>query len=160
MTLKLSQPPPAPRVAALSPTSFLAVFEATPLQRIALVKSGMKARDAKAILARLAIPQGRTFEALKVSQATVNKKAAQDLLLSASETERLLGVAKLVGQVQSMVAESGRPDGFDAPSWLSSWLVEPLPALGGERPVDLMDTMEGQTLVSNLLAQMQSGAYA
>ena len=48
MTLKLSQPPPAPRVAALSPTSFLAVFEATPLQRIALVKSGMKARDAKA----------------------------------------------------------------------------------------------------------------
>ena len=35
-----------------------------------------------------------------------------------------------------------------------------MPALGGERPVELMDTMEGQTLVSNLLAQMQSGAYA
>ena len=35
-----------------------------------------------------------------------------------------------------------------------------MPALGGARPIDLMDTMEGQALVSTTLAQLQSGAYA
>lgn len=159
MTLKIA-PPPARTAPALNPTSFLAVFEATPMERIAIVKLGMKARDAKDILAQLAMPQGRTFEALNVSQATVNKKAAHDQLLSPNESERLLGVAKLVGQVQSMVSESGQPEGFSAAAWLSNWLLEPLPALGGQRPVDMMDTMEGQSLVANLLAQMQSGAYA
>ncbi len=33
-------------------------------------------------------------------------------------------------------------------------------ALGGKRPADLMDTAEGQAIVSNLVARMQSGAYA
>ena len=37
---------------------------------------------------------------------------------------------------------------------------DPVPALGGARPIDLMDTMEGQALVSTTLAQLQSGAYA
>jgi uncharacterized protein (DUF2384 family) len=35
-----------------------------------------------------------------------------------------------------------------------------LPALGGVRPLDLMDTMEGQSLVAETLARIQSGAYA
>ena len=59
-----------------------------------------------------------------------------------------------------MVAESGEPAGFDAGAWLARWLTEPLPSLGGTRPADLLDTMEGQGLVSTALAQLQSGAYA
>ena len=52
------------------------------------------------------------------------------------------------------------PDGFDARAWISQWLREPLPALGGVRPIDLIDTMEGQALVATALEQTQSGAYA
>lgn len=100
------------------------------------------------------------MRALKLSQATVNKKAKQDQALSPDESERVIGVAKLVGQLQAMIEESGNPEGFDAAAWLSQWLREPVPALGGARPFDLMDTMEGQALVSRTLAQMQSGAYA
>ena len=44
--------------------------------------------------------------------------------------------------------------------WLSGWLRTPVPALGGTRPIDLIDTMEGQALVSQVLTRMQSGAYA
>jgi len=43
---------------------------------------------------------------------------------------------------------------------MSRWLNEPLAALGGARPIDLMDTMEAQGVVSTALAHMQSGAYA
>ena len=38
--------------------------------------------------------------------------------------------------------------------------IIPSPALGGDKPADYMDTIEGQRIVSNLLAMMQSGAYA
>ncbi len=43
---------------------------------------------------------------------------------------------------------------------IATWLTGPLPAFGGIRPTDLMDTMEGQALVSSALAKLQSGAYA
>ena len=54
----------------------------------------------------------------------------------------------------------GNAQGFDATAWMSRWLNEPLAALGGVRPMDLTDTMEGQGVVSTALAPMQSGAYA
>jgi uncharacterized protein (DUF2384 family) len=72
----------------------------------------------------------------------------------------VVGMAKLIGQVQTMVEESGDPTGFDAAQWLARWLDEPLPALDGKRPAEYMDTAEGRDLVSNLLAMAQSGAYA
>ena len=59
-----------------------------------------------------------------------------------------------------MLEESGNPQGFDAKGWISRWLQEPLSALGGVRPIDLIDTMEGQNLVSTTRAQIQGGAYA
>ena len=80
--------------------------------------------------------------------------------LKSGEGERVLCVARLVAQVQNIVDESGNPLGFDATAWMSRWLNEPLPAVGGVHPLDLLDTAEGQTLVSNTLAQIKSGTYA
>ena len=100
------------------------------------------------------------FDALSLKTATVNRKAARDEVLSVEESERVVGLAKLVGQLEAMVEESGAGEDFDAPTWLSRWLREPLPALNGAKPIDFLDTMEGQALVSRALAQIQSGAYA
>ena len=72
----------------------------------------------------------------------------------------MIGLAKLVGQLEAMVEESGNGTGFDAHAWISQWLSEPLPAFGGARPIDLIDTMEGQGMVASALAKLQSGAYA
>ena len=100
------------------------------------------------------------FAALNLSAATVNRKAARGQTLSSDESERVIGIARLIGQVQAIVEESGVADGFDAERWISRWLESSVPALGGRRPLDLLDTMEGQSLVSDTLARMQSGAYA
>ena len=43
--------------------------------------------------------------------------------------------------------ESGDPTGFNAAHWVAGWLSEPLTALGGRPPADLMDTAEGRPLV-------------
>ena len=141
--------------------TYLGVYEASPAERIALIKRGIPASEAKRIIADLTpLRQGATLKALNISIATINKKAKQRHPLSPAESERVIGIARLVGQVQTMVQESGNPEGFDAAAWMSRWLEEPLPALGGVRPIDLMDTMEGQAVVSTALAQMQAGAYA
>ena len=90
----------------------------------------------------------------------MNRKSRDQKRLSSDESSRVIGMARLVGQVQAMVEESGDPEGFDAAPWVAQWLEQPLPALGGRRPAELMDTPEGESLVSNLVARLQTGAYA
>ena len=136
------------------------LYRTRPLELIAKIKQGVSAAEAKLVIADLRLGQGEAMKALNLSQATVNRKAKQAKSLTPDESERVIGAAKLVGQLQAMVEDSGEPAGFDAAAWLSQWLREPIPALGGIRPVDLMDTMEGQALVSQTLAQMEGGAYA
>ncbi len=49
--------------------------------------------------------------------------------------------------------------GFDPFAWLGSWLTSPNPALGGQRPLALLDTSDGRLLVDGVLATMESGVY-
>jgi putative toxin-antitoxin system antitoxin component (TIGR02293 family) len=140
--------------------SYITVFRASPLERIDMIRRGIPASEAKRIFADLTIGQGTGFKALNLSTATVNKKAKQGETLSPEESERVVGFAKLVGQLEAMIQDSGDPANFDARAWMARWLTEPLPAFGGVRPADLMDTMEGQCLVSAALGKIQSGAYA
>ncbi len=143
-----------------SKLSYLSVYRASPLERISLIKQGIPATEAKRLFGDLLIGQGVGFKALNLSAATVNKKAKQGGVLSPEESERVVGFAKLVGQLEAMIQDSGDPAGFNAHAWMARWLTEPLPAFGGARPADLLDTMEGQGLVAVALARLQSGAYA
>jgi putative toxin-antitoxin system antitoxin component (TIGR02293 family) len=139
---------------------FVTLYKAPVLTQVGWIKNGLGARDAKAILGQLRVPQGEALTALRIPVATMNRKAKTNAPLSPAEGERVLGFGRLLGQIQTMVQESGNPKGFDASAWLSAWMSAPVPALGGARPLDLVDTMTGQALVSQALSQMQSGAYA
>jgi putative toxin-antitoxin system antitoxin component (TIGR02293 family) len=136
------------------------VYRADPMERVALVKSGVPASEFVMLASVLGMPKERLASTLGLARATMDRKIRDNRLLSPDESSRVLGMASLVGQVRSLVAESGEPRGFDAGAWVSSWLERPVPALGARRPAELMDTSEGQAIVSRLVAQMQSGAYA
>lgn len=136
------------------------IYRAGTLERIKMIKAGVQAQATKALINHLILDQKRVVSALNLKTATLNRKAAQGGILPTDESERVLGLSSLIGQVQDMVEKSGNPAGFNAAEWLSRWLQEPLPALNGVKPIDLLDTMEGQALVSRNLAQIQSGAYA
>jgi uncharacterized protein (DUF2384 family) len=66
------------------------------LERIAMIKRGVRAGDAKQVIADLAIAQGAALKALKLSQATVNRKANEGQRLSPDASERVIGLARLV----------------------------------------------------------------
>jgi putative toxin-antitoxin system antitoxin component (TIGR02293 family) len=156
---------PAPRQTAKSGKSavhlhLVELYRADPMDRVALVKTGVPAADFVVLASNLHMAKERLASMLGLSRATVDRKIRDNKLLSTEESSRVLGMARLVGQVQSMVAESGQAQAFDAGAWVSNWLEQAVPALGGRRPEEFMDTPEGQGIVSRLVAQMQSGAYA
>ena len=140
--------------------SFVDVFRAEPLARVQIIKAGLPAIFLDQLSREMNMPKERLLPALGIAQATVSRKVRESKPLSSDDSERALGMARLVGQVEAMVQESGDPENFKAAEWVAQWLEEPLAALGGQRPADLMDTAEGQAIVSNVLARMQSGAYA
>lgn len=138
---------------------YLAIYEASARDQAEIVTGGVAASVAKRILADLDMPKALISEALNIHIATINRKAKTGAVLRPGEGERILGLAKLVGQVETMVQGVDAAEGFDSRAWTSRWLREPLPALGGAAPLDYMDTIEGQALVSETLARIQSGAY-
>nr|WP_093125777.1 antitoxin Xre/MbcA/ParS toxin-binding domain-containing protein [Variovorax sp. OK605] len=108
----------------------------------------------------MGVSKDKLLVILGLPRATIQRKVKKNQPLSAEESSRVLGIGRLIGQTQAMVETSGTPDGFDAATWVAQWLDQPLSALGGQRPAALMDTAEGQAIVSNMLSRTQSGAYA
>jgi putative toxin-antitoxin system antitoxin component (TIGR02293 family) len=140
--------------------TYEAVARVSLLDRIVLVKKGLPAGFLTAVASDMSVPRERLYVWLGIPRTTANRKVNKGETLSQDESERALGMARLVGEVQKIVAESGEPEGFDAARWTAEWLEEPNNALGGRTPGEFMDTADGRALVSGLVAQMQSGAYA
>ncbi|HQT65801.1 MAG: hypothetical protein B7Z71_00490 [Acidocella sp. 21-58-7] len=79
--------------------------------------------------------------------------------MTTSFVDKTSVIEKLVRQLELILEESGNLAGFDARGWLSNWLREPLWAFGGRMPIDFLNTIEGQALVSQALSKIQSGAF-
>ena len=156
---KVAQAPSQP--SALSKSwSFVEIFDLDAMHRVQAIKQGLPATLPGDMALRMGISKERLYLTLGLPRATVERKARESKPLSPDESSRVLGIGHLVGQVQRMVEESGQPKGFDAAAWVARWLEKPVPALGGMKPAELMDTAEGQGIVSNLLSRTQSGAYS
>ncbi len=142
---------------------FRALYLSSSEDRIKIIRAGVGATETKAFAVDLGIPQDRFFRMFGIAEAAVTRKASKQQALSIEDSEKIVGMAKLLGQVQTILEQSGDPErmqDFDAPKWLAKWIEEPIPALDGKRPADYMDTIEGQDMVSRLLSMMQAGAYA
>lgn len=137
----------------------LKLFSTSRFERVNIVKSGLPAKYVKVLSVSMHMPIDRFYRTTGLVRPTVDRKIRDSKLLNQDESERVMGIARLVGQAQNLVRESGEPENFDAGPWVGAWLQRPLPALGGKSPSDFMDTMDGRALVSDLLSQQQSGAY-
>lgn len=90
----------------------------------------------------------------------MNRKLAAGTRLSASESERVVGLAQILDRVErSLAGSDAEAAGFRVGPWLGSWLDIPNAALGEHRPLSLLDTADGRTLVDDVLASMETGSY-
>jgi putative toxin-antitoxin system antitoxin component (TIGR02293 family) len=141
------------------------VFHLSPLERADMVKQGVPARSVAELSGAMGVPREQLLRVLGLARSTVERKISAKRMLSLDESEKLVGLERLIGQVAAMVAESAgeggaAPADFDAARWFARWMAEPAAALGGICPQDLLDTADGREAISHLLSQMKSGAYA
>lgn len=140
--------------------NFADVYASASMDRIALLEHGVGAKAVVELADRMHSAQDRIIDLLGLKRTTVLRKIGKQEDLDTDQAERLIGLSKLIGQVETLVKTSGEPKGFDAARWVNDWLQRPNPALGGKLPAMFMGTATGQEIVTQLVAQMASGTYA
>jgi uncharacterized protein (DUF2384 family) len=79
-----------------------------------MIRRGIPVKRISALSREMDLTQESLIETLGLTRATLSRKAREDKPLSQDESERVLGIEALIGQVQAMIADSGDPTGFDA----------------------------------------------
>lgn len=149
------------RVSVIKPSHFVEVYRADLMERIYTIRKGISSMELIRTSKAMQISNENLYKMLHLPVSTSKRKLSLKEAFTPEQSERILGLQRLIGQVEIMVAESSdNSKSFDAAAWVARWLDETSPALGNKKPSELMDTVAGQEIVSNLLAKMQSGAYA
>ena len=128
-------------------------------EREAAIRQGIPAVELEELAALLGLPIVNLSRALGVPPTTIRRKAKNRDALPEDQGERVLGLQRIVGQVQTMVEECGDPTNFDAAAWTGDWLTAPQPALGGRQAMEFLGTVTGLQLLSELLSHNVTGAY-
>jgi putative toxin-antitoxin system antitoxin component (TIGR02293 family) len=153
------RPKKSPKKRPLRRQGFRELYRAAPLERVRLIKAGVAPGAVGEIAEAMGAAQDAVVRELGIPKSTWARKRARHTPLEESASEKVIGLATLIGQVEALVAEQGAPAGFDAARWFREWMKQPVPALGGRKPVELLDTREGQQIVSGLLDAIRAGAY-
>jgi len=139
---------------------FFQIYSASATDRVNLIRKGVPAQWIVSTAKEMGVTQERVVTLLNFPKSTTTRKISTRQHLTREHSERMIGLQKLIGHVESIMEQSGADVNFDAAHWVSQWLEQPVPALGNAKPAEYMDTLEGQSLVSSLISKMQSGAYA
>lgn len=129
-------------------------------ERVEMLKAGVPTQLLGRLIQEMQVSRKRLSSWVGLSPRRSGRNTSTGRLLSMSDAERVLGIARLIGQIETVVSESGELTGFNAAEWTACWLGCPNNALGHRCPGDFMDTADGRELISGLVAQFQSGAYA
>lgn len=98
------------------------------------------------------VPEDDTFRVLGITRRTLQRRAAgASGRLDANSSDRALRLLAALAQATDVLG------GADA---AEHWLLAPALGLDGRRPIDLLPTSAGATLVNTLLTRMDHGVYA
>lgn len=121
-------------------------FNLAPMERLRVVKQGLPARTVQDMSAAMGVSREQFMRAVGLARSTVERKIANRRKLSAAESEKPVGLSRLIGQVAAMVRESGSPPAdFDPARWFARWMTEPAAALGSACSQELLATADDLT---------------
>ena len=129
----------------------VALAAESPLKRIDLVRAGLPALVLDETAAVLGIAKSALIKAAGIPVSTAGAQQRSGKPLSAEHSEKILRVLRATRRAEEVFGDKqeGR-----------AWLTGDVPALGGRRPLDLLDTQDGYELVMNELERIVFGAPA
>lgn len=139
----------------------LKVLNASPLEKIRIEKEGVPGIVIKGMSKQMGLTNQRFFAILGLPKATAEKKVATGEMIKGISGLAAVGMVELLAQAQAMADNSTAEEAktFDSAKWLGKWIELPLPALGGNKPADVIESPTGLAVVKRLLGSIESGAY-
>jgi putative toxin-antitoxin system antitoxin component (TIGR02293 family) len=120
-----------------------------PTEQSRLIRDGMEAVIVSRIATELLeIPVQTLLASLRLPSSTINRKIAQGERLSAGESDRAARTMLIYAQAKDVLEDGGLA---------AEWLLRPNVELGGERPLDTLDTQTGFDRVRDILVRLEHG---
>ncbi len=116
-----------------------------------LVRKGLPANSVKALAGRLDIGNAALSRRLGIPQRTLTRRLSRHSRLTVSESDRTVRLARVYANAVEMIGEEDKA---------VRWLQTPNRALGGERPIDQVDTDVGAREVEDILSRIAYGVYS
>ncbi len=126
-----------------------AIAALSPLEQIETIRKGIATSLFDQLASALGVGKEALARKLNINAQTLRKRKSR--MLSADEAEKSLRAARVFALATEVL---GSED--DARYWVN----QQIPALGGKRPLDLLDTDVGAHEVTNLLGGIKWGMYA
>lgn len=131
------------------PTNVAAIAALSPIEQIETIREGIAAQAFDQLAATLGVGKEALARKLNINAQTLRKRKSR--VLSADEAEKSLRVARVFALATEVL---------EGEEEARHWLNEQIPALGGKRPLDLLDTDIGAQEVRNLLQCIKWDLYA
>jgi putative toxin-antitoxin system antitoxin component (TIGR02293 family) len=116
-----------------------------------LVRSGLPARSIAALAESLHLGYGVVGRKLGIPQRTLTRRLTEESRLTAAESDRTVRMARVFATASEMIGDREKA---------VTWLGTPNRALGGDRPLDLLDTDTGARMVEDILGRIAYGVYS
>lgn len=123
-----------------------------PMERVSVIRSGVPFSAIDVISKKINIPIKSTLGILGLPQTTYNKKKVSKALLDSRDSELLLQISELIDFGSEVFNEEEAK--------FQSWLQKPNTALGGAKPLELLDTISGINEVRSCLNRIEYGNFA
>jgi putative toxin-antitoxin system antitoxin component (TIGR02293 family) len=123
----------------------------TPDDLANLVRRGLPAGAVSALAGKLSLGNAALSNTLGIPQRTMTRRLSQRSRLTATESDRTVRVARIYANALQMIGDK---------EIAVRWLLTPNRALGGERPLDRLDTDVGAREVEDVLGRIAYGVYS
>ncbi len=131
------------------PARVSAIAALSPLEQIETIRQGIAVQVFDQIAVALGVGKEALARKLNISAQTLRKRKSR--ILSPEEAEKSLRVARIFAMASEVLGSEDKA---------RHWVNDQIPALGGKRPLDLLDTDVGAQEVTNLLGCIKWGMYA
>ncbi len=131
------------------PANVAAIAALPALEQVETIRQGIGAQVFDQLALALGVGKESLARKLNINAQTLRKRKSR--VLSADEAEKSLRAARVFGLATEVLETEDKA---------REWLNDQIPALGGKRPLDLLDTDVGAHEVTNLLQCIKWGMYA
>lgn len=121
-----------------------------PKKEVVLIRKGLKASLIEAFLNQEGFLVKDVLERLDISASTYFAKKKGQKPLDTYTTEKFIRLIQVMLKASKVLGEKEA----------KNWLYRPIPSLGNELPIDLLDTEPGHRLVEQTLLQIEHGVYS